>query len=598
MQIETKLTPDYIFETSWEVCNKVGGIYTVLSTRANTLQRLYKDRLFFIGPDLQGDENPWFIEEPDLYKSWRDHAWENRGLKVRAGRWDVPGNPLAFLIQFEPFLQWKNNIYTRMWMDYEVDSISAYGDYHESTVFAYTAGMLIESFYRFHHLETENVIAHFNEWMTGAGALYIKKNVPKVATIFTTHATSMGRSIAGNNLPLYGHLEKYDGDQMAYALNMVAKHSIEKKAAQNVDCLTTVSDITARECAQFLGRQPDVVTPNGFEKEFIPTGKAYEEARERARRTLLNVAEKVLDHPVDHDALIVGTSGRYEYKNKGIDLFIDSMKRLQSMEGMEKEVIAFIMVPAWIKGPRETLQEALAGKKVLSGKEDLAGQDTVAGKKTVAGDNALPKATTPSGKIAKRVGIDSLPFTTHELVEPKHDAVLNHIQRQGFSYSPGSRVKIIFVPSYLNGDDGIFNLPYYDLLIGFDISLFPSYYEPWGYTPHESVAFSIPTITTSLSGFGAWAGRKNNSKSIFHNGVEVIHRNDNNYMEAVEEIASTIRKFSLKNADQVALLKQNASKLSDKADWAHFIVHYQEAYRKALHNSFIRLSMPYKLKVL
>ncbi|MGI6573832.1 MAG: glycogen/starch synthase [Fermentimonas sp.] len=579
MQIEAKLTPDYIFETSWEVCNKVGGIYTVLSTRANTLQRLYEDRVLFIGPDLQGDENPWFIEEPDLYKSWREHARANRGLKVRAGRWDVPGSPIALLVQFEPFLQWKNNIYAQMWTDFGVDSISAYGDYHESTVFAYTAGMLIESFYRFHHLETENVIAHFNEWMTGAGALYIKKHVPKVATIFTTHATSIGRSIASNNLPLYTHLEAYDGDQMASMLNMAAKHSIEKKAALNVDCLTTVSDITARECVQFLGRQPDVVTPNGFEKGFIPTGKAYDEARARARHTLLNVAEKVLGHPVDRNALLVGTSGRYEYKNKGIDLFIDAMKRLQSMEGMEREVIAFIMVPAWIKGPRETLQETLEEGKNLTGAD------------------AVTEAVAPSSKTIQPGQDEPFPFTTHELVDPWHDAVTNHIKRQGFSYAPGSRVKILFVPSYLNGDDGIFNLPYYDLLIGFDLSLFPSYYEPWGYTPHESVAFSIPTITTSLSGFGAWAGKQGQRKSLFHNGVEVIHRDDENYEEAMKTIASVIRDFSLKNTTRVTTLKRKAAELSNQADWAHFIVHYQEAYRKALHHSFLRLSRPCKPNV-
>lgn len=582
MQIEAKLTPDYLFETSWEVCNKVGGIYTVLSTRANTLQRLYKDRVFFIGPNLPGDENPWFIEEPDLYRSWRDHARATRGLEVRAGRWNVPGNPITLLVQFEPFLNRKNDIYAQMWMDYKVDSISAYGDYHEATLFAYAAGMLIESFYRFHHLETENVIAHFNEWMTGAGVLYIKKHVPKVATLFTTHATCMGRSIAGNNLPLYGHLEEYDGDQMAYALNMVAKHSVEKKAAQNVDCLTTVSDITARECAQFLSRQPDVVTPNGFEKGSIPTGKVYKEARERARRTLINVAEKVLGHPVDHDALLVVTSGRYEYKNKGIDLFIDSMKRLQSMEGIEKEVIAFIMVPAWIKGPREALQEALSGAEAFSEGDSVTEADS-------------PSETDASSdKVKPPQETDPFPFTTHELVEPWHDAVMNHIKRQGFSYSPGSRVKILFVPSYLNGDDGIFNLPYYDLLIGFDLSLFPSYYEPWGYTPHESVAFSIPTITTSLSGFGAWAEKQGDRKSLFHNGVEVIHRDDDNYANAVEAIASVIRDFSLKSAEQIATLMHKASKLSSQADWAHFIVHYQEAYCKALHNSFLRLSKPFK----
>ena len=563
MQIDVKLTPDYIFETSWEVCNKVGGIYTVLSTRANSLQKLYKDRIFFIGPDIwKTNESPWFIEDPSLYASWRDHARNNQHLEIRAGRWDVPGEPIVFLVKYEQFLDRKNDIYSEMWTDFGVDSLTAYGDYHESTLFAYATGLLIESFYRFHRLETENVIAHFNEWMMGAGSLYIKKNVPKIATIFTTHATSIGRSISGNNLPLYSHLHEYNGDQMARQLNMTAKHSIEKKAARNVDCLTTVSDITGRECAQFLQRQPDVITPNGFEKDFIPTGKAFTLARQKARGVLLDVAEKTIGHAVHRDALLVATSGRYEYKNKGIDIFIDAMKHLQEMPELTKDVIAFIMVPGWIKGPREDLQAALDGKDAAGKKGDFARE---------------------------------CPFVTHELVEPHHDAVVDRIKHQGLCNAPTNRVKIIFVPSYLNGNDGIFNLAYYDLLIGLDMTVFPSYYEPWGYTPHESVAFSIPTVTTSLAGFGTWAGKKSNKEVILDRGVEVVYRDDNNYPEVVKEIAEVIYDFSLKSDEQVTLLKRKAARLSDRADWEHFITHYQEAYRKALHNSFTRLSKPYKL---
>lgn len=553
MQLEAKLTPDYIFETSWEVCNKVGGIYTVLSTRANSLQKLYNDRIIFIGPDIWGEEeeSPWFLEDSSLFTSWRDYALISHGLEIRSGRWDVPGKPIVFLVNHKKFFNKQNDIYSMMWNDFKVDSLNAYGDYHESTIFAYSTGLLIESFYRFHHLETRNVVAHFNEWMMGAGALYIKKHVPKIATIFTTHATSIGRSISGNHLPLYNDLQKYNGDQMARQLNMEAKHSIEKQAARNVDCFTTVSEITARECEQFLLRRPDVVTPNGFEKDFIPKGAHYKKAREKARAVLLEVAEKTLGHPLEDDALLIGTSGRYEFKNKGIDVFIDSLKELETMPELAKDVIAFIMVPAWIKGPREDL-----------------GAPT------------------------------DYPFVTHELMDPQNDPTVKMIKHHGLSNSPTSRVKVLFVPSYLNGDDGIFNLPYYDLLIGLDISIFPSYYEPWGYTPHESVAFAIPTITTTLSGFGVWAGSQNKQKeTTMDNGVAVIHRDDANYAEVVEEIASVIHDFSLKSGEQVELLKRKATKLSDKADWSHFIEHYQEAYRKALHNSFLRLSVPYKLSV-
>ena len=279
------------------------------------------------------------------------------------------------------------------------------------------------------------------------------------------------------------------------------------------------------------------------------------------------MAEKTIGHTVHRDALLVGISGRYEYKNKGIDVFIDSMKHLQSLTELTRDVIAFIMVPGWIKGPRKDLQQLLSNK-----------------------DSESPE-TSPNNSFG-----EAYPFVTHELMEPEHDRVVNHIKHCGFQNQAKDRVKIIFVPSYLNGDDGIFNMDYYDLLIGLDMSVFPSYYEPWGYTPHESVAFAIPTITTSLSGFGVWARKEGDYKSGLDDGIEVINRNDYNYNEVVEELASLIYDFSLKSTEQVAMLKERAAELSDKADWAHFIKNYREAYGKALHNSFVRLSKPYKLK--
>ena len=238
------LTPGYIFEASWEVCNKVGGIYTVLSTRAKTLQDIYKDKVFFIGPDVWvGKENSLFIENENLCAAWREHALKNDGLKVRVGRWNIPGNPIVILIDFYPFFSKKNEIYGKMWEDFQVDSLHAYGDYDEASMFSYAAGKTVESFYRFNLTENDKVIYQAHEWMTGMGALYLQKAVPEIATIFTTHATSIGRSIAGNNKPLYDYLFAYNGDQMARELNMEAKHSIEKQTAHHVDCFTTVSEM-------------------------------------------------------------------------------------------------------------------------------------------------------------------------------------------------------------------------------------------------------------------------------------------------------------------------------------------------------------------
>ncbi len=555
MHTKIKYSPDYIFESSWEVCNKVGGIYTVLSSRANTLQKDHNDKVLFIGPDIWNEtESPWFIQDDSLHKKWREYADLNDDLSVRVGRWDVPGEPIAILVNFERFFEHKNDIYGQMWRLYGVDSLPSYGDYDEASMFAYAVGNVIESFYQFHKLQDKHVVAHFNEWMLGMGALYVNHFVPKIATIFTTHATSIGRSIAGNNLPLYKYFKNYNGDQMAQELNMVSKHSVEKITAHNVDCFTTVSDTTARECTQLLEKQPHVVTPNGFEKGFIPQKGAYTQQRNKARKTLTRVAEALLGYSIAPQSLFVALSGRYEYKNKGIDVFVDSLNKLRSNPSLKKDIVAFVMVPAWVKEYRHDLQQRIQEKGPITA------------------NAALP-----------------FPFLTHDLNEPENDPLLSQIKVLGFTNSKEEKVKLIFVPSYLNGDDGIFNASYYDLLIGLDATVFPSYYEPWGYTPHESIAFSVPTVTTSLSGFGAWA-LKMESVSGIDDGVEVIERNEDNYDEVSEKIAEALINLSGKNKKEIDKTRSAALTLADLADWEHFIIHYEEAYCKALHNSIDRLS--------
>lgn len=542
--VENNNTPDYIFEASWEVCNKVGGIYTVLSTKAKSMQVIGKDRVIFIGPDVWKEkESPWFKEDKVLLAEWKKVAKEQDRLAVRVGRWDVPGNPIVILVDFESFFPLKNLIYGDMWHKFGVDSLHAYGDYDESCMFAYATGTVIESFYKYHKLENKKVIAHFDEWMLGMGALYIKDRLPKVGTVFTTHATSIGRSIAGNGKPLYNYLAAYNSDQMARELNMEAKHSVEKAAAQQVDCFTTVSDITARECRQLLHRDP-MVTPNGFEKDFIPVGQKHETKRIAARKKLISVAEKLLGYEIQQDALLVATSGRYEYKNKGIDVFIDAMHRLEQIKQLEKDVIAFIMVPAWIEGPRADLQERLKSRKA----------------------NPEPLL---------------YPYITHWLRNMNHDSVLNQIHYLKLQNGIEDKVKVIFVPSYLNGNDGIFDMPYYDLLIGLDVTVFPSYYEPWGYTPHESIAFSVPTITTSLAGFGLWM-RKMGDERGMDDGAEVITRDDYNFIEVSEDICNRVFEMSTKSEEQERILRQAALDRAALADWAHFYRYYQDAYAVAL----------------
>lgn len=540
--------PDYIFESSWEVCNKVGGIYAVLSTRANTLQKKFKDRIIFIGPDCWQEKTcPYFKEDLSLFQDWRNEV-EKEGLKIRTGRWTIPGNPIAILVDFNKYYKDKNTIYTQLWEDFKVDSLHAYGDYDEASMFSYAAAKVVESFYNKYLGKKDKVIYHGNEWMTGLGLLYIKKHLPQIATIFTTHATSIGRSIAGNNKPLYDYLFAYNGDQMAEELNVQSKHSIEKQTAHNVDCFTTVSEITGKECEELLDKPADVILPNGFEDDFIPKGAFFTKKRAAARKKALQVANALLGTQLDDDTLIVSTSGRYEFRNKGVDVYIEALNRLLRDNGMKKTVLAFIEVPGWCGEPRQDLIERLESGK---------------------------KYDTPL----------DVPMITHWLHNMSHDNVLGMLKYLDMQNRNEDKVKLIFLPCYLDGNDGILNIPYYDIILGNDLCIYPSYYEPWGYTPLEAIAFKVPCITTDLAGFGLWANAVKGRHCEIEDGVKVVHRTDYNYSEVADRIKETIIKFSNFTPAEVKRARSNAYNLSKKALWKEFIENYYIAYDFALNKA-------------
>ena len=537
--------PDYIFESSWEVCNKVGGIYTVLSTRAKTLQEALQDKIVFIGPDFWKEkESPYFKEDKSLFADWQWEASE-QGLKVRVGRWTVPGEPIAILVDFNPFFEKKNEIYGWLWENYGVDSLHAYGDYDEASMFSYAAALVVESYYN-HYLDSSmKVVYHVNEWMCGLGALYINNKLPQIGTVFTTHATSIGRSIAGNMKPLYDYLFAYNGDQMAGELNMESKHSIEKQTAHYVDCFTTVSDITAKECVELLDKPVDVVLPNGFDNSFVPSAAKFTRKRNAARRKMLEIANALLGEDLDDDTLLVSTSGRYEFRNKGIDVFVEAMNRLLRDRDLKKKVVAFIEVPGWVGEPRKDLIERLKSGK---------------------------KYDTPL----------DVPQITHWLHNMSHDNVLGMMKYYDMHNRKEDKVKVIFLPCYLDGKDGIVNLTYYDVVLGNDLCIYPSYYEPWGYTPLEAVAFKVPCITTDLAGFGLWANTVFGKPGEIEDGVKVIHRTDYNYSEVADIIKDTVATYSNMTKKQVDTARKNADALSRKALWSEFITYYYEAYDIAL----------------
>ena len=538
------LTPDYLFEVSWEVCNKVGGIHTVIASKAPTVKRMLGDKYITIGPDFSHDAiSPEFKEDNTLLAAWRESLY-NKGVRVRIGRWAIDSTPIAILIDFKSFIREKDDILKQLWDSYHVDSLSGQWDYIEPVLFGHAAGVVIASFVESFASPTNKVVAHFHEWMAAAGSLYLRDNAPYVATVFSTHATVMGRCIAGNRLPLYNDLHKFNADELARQFNVMAKHSLEKSAATYADAFLTVSDITANECNYLLGREVTRITPNGFDNGFVPKGELLEKQREVARKKIIEVASATWGYTFQDNTLIVGTSGRYEFRNKGIDVFLESLKQLAT-SNVDRDVLAVIAVPAATIGAREDLVQHLENSE---------------------------SAIDPAQKR----------FLTHNLESEAWDQVTQSIEGSILSTS-ASRVKVLFIPTYLNGEDGVFNMRYYELLAGMDLTVFASYYEPWGYTPLESVAYGVPTVTTTLAGFGMWVTKHSN-----HEGVDIVRRDDYNEREVVFQITEVIKRYMGMDANAMAEARAAAQDVAATALWNKLFKEYKQAYEEAMDNSVSR----------
>ena len=535
MKEEITMDPNYLFEISWEVCNKIGGIHTVLATRATLLRDKFADKYITIGPDLwQHKENPEFVQDDTLFPSWLARTKEE-GLRVRTGYWNIKGKPIAILVDFSHYISEKNEILTYYWNTQQLDSLNASWDFTESVLFGYAVGKVLDSFIHFQVGVRERAIAHFHEWMSGTALLYVKKELPQVGTIFTTHATVLGRSIAGNGWALYNYLEEYKPSELAYRFSVQHKHFLEAKAACEADVFTTVSDITAREAAHFLGRIPEVVTPNGFDESLISDRTSFLQKHKKAAAKLQEVAQKVTGTTFEKKPLFVAISGRNEFRNKGIDVFIDALQQINKDATFDQEVVAFILIPSEYEGI-----------------------------------NTVGQA-----------------YTTHLVRDEYQSTILSKVKEAQLFNQKQDKVKVVYCPSYLLGNDGVFDLSYYDLLYGIDLTVFPSYYEPWGYTPFESLCFGVPTITTTLAGFGTWALSHFPNENL---ALKVIRRDDSNYQEVVTGVVSQIEKIARLSPTAYEALWEDAQQIGKAALWNKFFTFYQKAYELTLNKLQPRLA--------
>ncbi|MDY6967444.1 MAG: alpha-glucan family phosphorylase [Spirochaetota bacterium] len=525
----------YLFEVSWEVCNKVGGINTVIKSKIEDMQNNIGDNYCLIGP-LFDDNSEFYEDYHTEFKDLRD-ILAQAGIIAKVGRWKVYGNPKVILVNYNHNID-QNKVLYELWEYYGVDSMTGQWDYIEPVIFSTMAGKVIEE--ASHLYKNYNIIAHFHEWMTGAGLLYIKRKAPHIASVLTSHSTVLGRCMASHGIDIYNTLQNIDPEIEAAKLNVLAKHSLETASAREADCFTTVSEITAREAKHILGYKPAITIPNGFNVNKIPDFDLNREYYRKNRERLLKFASQFLLKDIDKNTIIISTSGRYEYHNKGIDLIIETLGELYKIQDeLDKEIIMFFFI---IGGFVDMSKERSAEKELK---------------------DKFPKYSM---------------ISTHPLSNPYHDPIVNECHKKNLQNSIGDRINIIYVPAFLNGRDGILNMQYYDALSGCDLTIYPSFYEPWGYTPLESIAHSIPTISSDVSGFGKWIlSNKLNGET-----AAIIRRSGINFNDSVKELKNNILSFAKKDIDQIDDMRRTAKGIALNAEWGNFIKNYFEAYNLAL----------------
>lgn len=527
--------PRTLFEVSWEVCNKVGGIHTVVTTKALLLRELLGDGHVVIGPWLLGHDGGPRDFEPETGHEDYASACRAAGIPVRVGRWNVPGRPRAILVQFSGLYERKDAILAGLWERHGVDSLTGGWDYVEPVLFGYAAGEAIRIWREQQPREqADGMVAQFHEWMTAAGLLHLKDEAPAIGTVFTTHATVLGRALSSGGTPPLEGLGKRAPADAAAELGVRAKHSLEAVAARAADSFTTVSALTAAEAERLLGRRADPLTPNGIDLAVLDAHAAGTTPA-AARARLHSVAEAFLGAPVG-DAAFAAISGRYEFHNKGIDLLLDAAAELRQSPG--RSLVLFVLVPAGATGLRRSVRDRL--------------------------HHGAPAA----GPIG---------HCTHRLNDPDGDPVLQRLRALGVHNQPGDRLRVIQVPVYLQPGDEIFDLPYEAALAGFDFTCFPSFYEPWGYTPVESLARGVPTITSDWAGFGRWL--------LDHDGEDpaaarVLRRAGRSDVDARRDLTAMLEEWLAAPADPARAARCRAA--ADQVAWRSLIVHQSAAFQAAL----------------
>ena len=594
-------TDTYLFEIAWEVCNQVGGIYTVIRSKVPTvIEQWGKNNYFLIGPYFEDQASAHFEPATD-YSTEVGKAvlkMQERGFDVYYGQWIVSGRPHVVLFNpysvFDKLPEIKHFMYQDYYIslpgqDELIDKVAAFGyQVREFLKYICTSGFC-----------QKKVIAHFHEWMAGTPIPGLRKENMAIKIVFTTHATLLGRYLAMNDSKFYEHLAFYNWEAEAVKFNVKPIVDIERASAHGAHVFTTVSELTGRECTHLLGRTPDLILPNGLNIQRF-------EALHYVQNQHLQYKEKIHDFVRGHffqsysfdldNTIYFFTSGRYEYHNKGYDLTLEALARLNwrmQQANSSMTVVAFFITkrPFYTFNP-DVLHSKVQIEEIRRVCEEIKEQ---------VGRRMYTKITTDGEpysfpdlndmiddylRLKLRRNVQSwktrlLPkIVTHTLVDDMKDEILNFLRMAHLVNNRHDKVKVVYHPDFISTSNPLFKMEYNQFVRGCHLGIFPSLYEPWGYTPLECLASGLPAVTSNLAGFGDYVAR--NIHDHEKNGMYIIDRKTVDFNHAADELTNIMMEVvKLNRRDRIAL-RYKCEEASLHFDWSNLLKHYNKAYSLAI----------------
>lgn len=572
-----------LVEVSFEVANKVGGIYQVLKSKSSRMKDFYGEDYLTVGFYNEESMRKEFAPRENPYPEAFERLM-SEGIECYYGVWEIEGAPKTILVDASGLERDVSDIKEEYWEKHGIDSIDAGNDFDEPVKWGYAVARLIQELEK-----DQEFVVQLHEWLSSGPVFHIDS-----PTVFTTHATVLGRALSNeHDLPSMVESGEINSERLSSELGVTAKHSMEGAAASEADVFTTVSELTGREASVIHGVEPDKILPNGFNVEDYPSledlSVNHKEKKQKVKEFLQAYFNPYYSVDLDEDPRVFFTSGRYEFRNKGFDTLIEALGKINERSG--KNLYFFFLVPSDVKGPD---MEVLENKSLYEELEDYVDSkmpemrrefvDAVA-----SGENPVEevkKCLADSDQLDflqqnfhKKRGSEGPPISAFEL-NYSYDEIVESLKEQGITNSKTDRVKVVFYPTYLSVGDKLLSMEYEDMVVASSAGFFPSYYEPWGYTPVETAANGALSVTSDLAGFGQFLLGETDSSS--RKGIQVLRRKNREHDKVVEDLARTIEDFLSFDKTEITERKHNARKLAQLTSWEKLGENYRQAHKMAV----------------